>query len=341
MKSSAVVWQLEIFSSRSRIPTGDSNQLEDMKSLIDQESYIPHFSGHETFPLRQLWLKKAFDSREDGLVVPKSIFNEDHAIARFGVGKNMVASLRHWALACGVIVEKSEDKQFFHIDPLWASILDEDGFDAYCENTATTWLAHWRLCGVTKEKHRSTTWWWLFNKVLAASFTKEDLVAQILEYCEARSIRVAEATIKRDVETCVRCYAPKDDGTTEDSVESMLGEIGILREEARGTFSFNRGPNLSLPNGILDLAICEYWESIQAESTLSFDLIAHGPGSPGRVFKIDENSLAERLSRIGERTSGKIFWTDTAGVRQIQKSSGLDNQLDPAKYRELLGVAYA
>ena len=310
-----------------------------MKSLLNQDSYTPHFSGHETFPLRQLWLKKGFDAGFGTDLIPKSRFNDDAAIARFGVGKNMVASIRHWGLACGVFDERSEDKHNFHKDPMWRLILEPLGFDPYCEQSATTWLAHWRLCGIPSGKHRSTTWWWIFNNVLSPSFTREDLVAQLLDYCAARNIKVSEATIKRDVETCIRCYVSKDDATVEDNVESMFAELGIITEETRGTFAFRRGPKIGLPNGILDLAISEYWNFIQSESTLSFDLLAHGLGSPGRVFKLDENSLAERISSISERTNGKIFWSDTAGVKQLQKSD-INSPFDGKDYLRFIRSAY-
>lgn len=73
------------------------------------EGYRPQLSGHETFPLRYGWLKKAYDAVKlaeingDG----NSVFTAEDAIARFGVGKNMVASMRHWANAAGIIDEKS------------------------------------------------------------------------------------------------------------------------------------------------------------------------------------------------------------------------------------------
>lgn len=59
-----------------------------------------HFSGHETFPLRQMWLKKVYDRADSFGYIHKSTFTNEDAIAKFGVGKNMVASIRHWALAC-------------------------------------------------------------------------------------------------------------------------------------------------------------------------------------------------------------------------------------------------
>ncbi|WP_420455951.1 DUF4007 family protein [Rubrivirga sp.] len=62
-------------------------------------SLRPQFSGHETFALRAGWPKKAYDA---ALKDPE-IFGADAAIARFGVGKNMVRSIRHWARALGVL----------------------------------------------------------------------------------------------------------------------------------------------------------------------------------------------------------------------------------------------
>ena len=72
-----------------------------------QDGYRHQFSGHETFPLRYGWLKKAFDevhaTEEQG--ENKWVFLREDSIARFGVGKNMVASMRHWATATGMIEE--------------------------------------------------------------------------------------------------------------------------------------------------------------------------------------------------------------------------------------------
>ena len=61
----------------------------------------PSFSGHQSFPFRYPWLKKGID----GIASDPRIFGADDAMVRFGVGKNMVASMRHWGLALGVLQE--------------------------------------------------------------------------------------------------------------------------------------------------------------------------------------------------------------------------------------------
>jgi hypothetical protein len=79
----------------------------------------PQFSGHETFPLRQLWLRKAFDAvANTPSNEAKTVFTDEAAIARFGVGKNMVSSMRFWASACHVIGNRPADTMSPYKNPL-------------------------------------------------------------------------------------------------------------------------------------------------------------------------------------------------------------------------------
>ena len=80
---------------------------------LANEATKGHFTGHETFPLRYLWLYKAYEKiarplSEENL--RKNPFSDPDAIVNFGVGKNMVNSIRHWALACNII--EVQDKTF-------------------------------------------------------------------------------------------------------------------------------------------------------------------------------------------------------------------------------------
>ncbi|HEX8917305.1 MAG TPA: DUF4007 family protein [Chloroflexota bacterium] len=290
-------------------------------SAISQ-GYVSHFSGHETFPLRQMWLKKAFDCSRADWTVPKSAFSDESAIALFGVGKNMVASIKHWALACDVLREGPSDA--YSISPLARRIFSNGGLDPYSENPTTAWLVHWWLAG---KGNRATTWYWLFNHVTASTFSREDLETPLAEF--ARKLdpkhRLSSSTLSRDIETCLRSYAPSGvRGSPEDYAEPVLGELGLLLEERKGYFSFRRGPKSTLHDALFAYALIDYWDaSAPAISSLAFEAIAYGDGSPGRVFKLDEDSVAERLFVLEEITGGALSWTDTAGLRQvIRKEAG-------------------
>src|SRR6478672_4347453 len=143
-----------------------------MKKNTLSEGAAAHFSGHETFPLRQMWLKKVFDCGESNGLVLKSTFTDDNAISKFGVGKNMVAAIRHWALACNVITEEGAPSGAYKLTEAANAILHDDGLDPYSENPTTAWYAHWWLAG---KGHRATTWKWLFNHVTTPTFSREEL----------------------------------------------------------------------------------------------------------------------------------------------------------------------
>lgn len=63
--------------------------------------------------------------------------------------------------------------------------------------------------------------------------------------------------------------------------------------------------------------LLEFWAEYSQAATLSFEAIAHEPGSPGRVFLLDENDVADRLSALDELTNGGLRWSETAGLKQV------------------------
>jgi len=285
-----------------------------MGNVIFDVNYVPHFSGHETFPLRQMWLKKAYDAV---LLEHKGAFSNDDAIVTFGVGKNMVSSIRHWALACGVI----ESKNGGHIPTaLGDKFFDLNGLDPYCEQYGTSWLFHWHLCGSTKNGPRATTWYLAFNHIGEISFTSSQLQSSVEEYLKKKSPRVnlSSNTLTRDIDVFLRSYVAKKTSTLEDITEPMLAELGLIQVGASGLYEFRRGPKSTLPSNVFLYALLDFWENnAPNQNTLSFDSIAYDPGSPGRVFKLDADSLGERLVHIEKLTNGKYIWSDTAGQKSV------------------------
>jgi len=288
--------------------------------MTTQESDIAHFSGHETFPLRQMWLKKAVDRADRHWMVSKETFSDDSAIATFGVGRNMVSSIKHWALACEVMEDDPSRKNFV-INDVARRIYVDGGYDPYSEYPTTAWYAHWCLAG---RGRRSTTWRWLFNMLNAQTFTRDEIMPMLTKYAQSISAgkKLSQATLARDLETCLRGYAPRSaSSSVEEAAEPMLAELGLIQEERKGVYSFRRGPKSTLTNAFFAWALIDFWEGKHAvETSLTFESIAYGVGSPGRVFKLDEESTAERLFALSSLTDGKLKWSDTSGLRQIYRS---------------------
>ncbi len=296
-----------------------------LRGPLYQENYSPQLSGHETFPLRYGWLKKAIDAvratedQDDN----RSVFAGEDAIARFGVGKNMVASMRHWAKASGIIENVSGTKNVS--TALGKCLFDVDGLDPYMENPSTSWLVHWRLCC----RSDKTTWFWAFSHYPAATFKRETLVGALGKLAEERGwLRASTATIRRDVACFVRTYLAQfssGQASHEDALESPLTELGLIKPTGkRDAFRFVRGPKPSLGAGAFCYAVTDFWNhTFTNASVLSFEALAHEPGSPGRVFLLEENDLVDMLANLEDVSNGLYRWSETAGLKQLIRTRAL------------------
>ena len=308
-----------------------------------QEGYNPQFSGHETFPLRYGWLKKAFDRVADTENQPgnKAICWGDDAIARFGVGKNMVASMRHWAKAARVIEEPANNS--VRTSRLGSLLFGPKGLDPYMEHPATLWLIHWQLAA----RADKTTWFWAFNHYPAITFERDGLINKLNRLAKDRNWpRVANTTVKNDVACFIRTYVARQTSTKtghDDALESPLTELGLIRAIGKKDgFRFVRGPKSTLRDGIFTFALIDFWLRYAPNAaTLSFEVIAYAPGAPGRVFQFDENDVAERLAALDEVTGGALRWSETAGLKQVVRNIEVNEETALSWIRGDYGVPAA
>jgi hypothetical protein len=291
------------------------------------------FSGHETFPFRYPWLKKGFDAVDkDGLA-----FLRDDATTKLGVGKNMVRSIRHWCVAAGVVKENRDDGAgALQTSAVGQLLLADGGLDPYLEDPATLWLLHWQIAS---NGPRATTWWWTFSHFHEPEFTRESLSSALVRWTQTlNGKRVAASSVKRDVDCFLRTYVssrPRRGGILEDSLDCPLVELGIISQPSDSPlYQFRRGSQPSLPDGILLYATVSFWNAFGRSETLALHDLARQPGSPGRLFKIDESSLAYRLEAIEQVSDGALSYGETAGLRQLYRR----RQLEPL---EVLTGAYA
>ena len=286
------------------------------------EGYSPQFSGHETFPLRYGWLKKAFDRVAETEDQPdnRAACWDDDAIARFGVGKNMVASMRHWAKAAGVIEEPTLNS--VRTTEIGRLLFSPRGLDPYMEHPASLWLIHWRLAA----RAEKTTWFWAFNHYPAITFERDGLIKKLDRLAKDRNwSRVANTTIKNDVACFIRTYVarqPSGKAGHDDVLESPLTELGLIKAIGKKDgFRFVRGPKATLGDGVFTFALIDFWSRYAPNAaTLSFETIAHAPGAPGRVFQFDENDVADRLAALDDVTDGALLWSETAGLKQVVRN---------------------
>ena len=238
----------------------------------------------------------------------------------------MVASMKYWALTSGIIQEVEDGYEPTSIGEL---LMGERGVDPYLETLASLWLIHWNI---VSNANRATTWYWAFGCYSGLIFDQERMLAELLQLLKDQNWkRVAPTTLKRDVDCFIKTYAMgtrrSSPEVTEDSLESPLAELALIKPTGfRGSFQFQRGPKPSLPDGLFAYALGEFWPPAMSANTLSIEAITYEPGSPGRVFKLDEDAVIERLVRIGQASDGVFEWTDTAGLSQVLRTGKKPDQ---------------
>ena len=273
----------------------------------------------------------------------RGVFTDESAIAYFGVGRNMVTSMRHWALASNVFSIAGADDLSQHGGQLrptamGAMIFDEAG-DPYLERTSSLWLLHWHLTAVPG---RATTWYWAFNELNEPTFSRDLVRARLTRRCDElreggrlKHSRITESTLKSDVLCFIRSYATKADpgrAAQEDTLECPLTELGLVQPvDVGAAFQFRRGPKSTLPDEVFLYGLLRFWQGLYpTRREFSVEAVTHEPGSPGRVFLLDEETVAERLARMTDLTRGAVRWDESTGMRQVY-APGVA-MLDPLSY---------
>ena len=154
---------------------------------------------------------------------------------------------------------------------------------------------------------------------------EKTFISELIDWTEkSTQNRISENSVKRDVDCFFRTYVPSRLTKTnimEDTFDCPLVELNLISDSIDGnTYRFHRGPKPSLPIEIFAAALSEFWAARLTEhSALTFGDIAYSAKSPGRIFQLDEDTLAEYLDRLENLTDGAFRYDETAGVKQVYR----------------------
>lgn len=175
--------------------------------------------GHEKFPLREGWINKAL------MIIPKNpdIFLRKDATDMFGIGSNMVKSLRYWMKAFGLTVEnRSSGAELTDIGKIIAY------YDPYLENPFTLWIMH---SYIAKNKNEATTWYMFFNHCDADDLEKGEiesiLLREIKKYAAGQSF--SEKSLSNDVDVLLNMYSRnKEKSDPEEKNISPFSQLELI-----------------------------------------------------------------------------------------------------------------
>lgn len=276
------------------------------------------YSGHESFVCRYGWLRKLYDAVEKDPLIFRS---DEAAIAELGIGRNMVKAMLFWGDAFGITQGTASDgvkpTAFGH------QLLGPKGFDPYLEDMASLWLLHW----VLSTQANLGAWNTLFRDVRDVQFTRTRFTELVMRRARAAKNSIHAKTVEDHARILFQTYIPGKfgpDEVLEDSLGSPFQELGLLREVDRhqdeSIVAFDYGPKLGLTVEVFAHALSDYWVgTAPTGATLSLRDIAYGTGSPGTIFRLDEDSVVSYLKTLGKVTRLAFTFVDTPDVRMVNR----------------------
>lgn len=292
------------------------------------------FGGHETFPLRHGWLKKAVDFISQD---PQG-FSRDDAMISLGVGKNMVRAIKHWALACGILIESAVPDQPGRVYPtvssLGTALFSDEGWDPFLEDTATLWAVHW---GLVSNPMRALVWQQVFTSYEETEFDRSMLTRYLRARMQRLGVKVSDNVLEKEIDCLLKSYvvSPRDHGHEDDEAGCPLTELGLITVIGdAGRMRFNVGAKESLTAAVVGYSLIDYFQR-RAVTQKSFTVneCLYGAGSPGQAFKLDEASLLDYLDQLEAITDGAIKVAEVAGNAQVFLLESLNSL-------EVLGIHY-
>ena len=289
------------------------------------------FSGHQTFPLRIAWIPKASIEISKG---KDPLTKIDEGIVSLGLGKNMIESLRCWIQAFRIVERGEKNWKFTQIGEQIFS--QPDGLDPYLEDHSTSWLLHWLIC--TNTKAPFFAWEYFFNRWSFPEFSATPSIDVFRQEAEKTRKTVSDVTLLQHWQVFLHSYRPPRGKKAEDHLDSALSILGLIHKvgERRNLsgkiepiYSFNLGAAASISQQLFTFFIHDWWNRFfPEEETVPLSEIVAGAYSPGRVLKMQESEILERVEEVAS-SQPKVFQvTESANFRQLQrlkKSDGFDD----------------
>lgn len=256
--------------------------------------------GHEKFALREGWINKGL------LIVPNcsDAFVRKDAPDIFGIGSNMVKSLRYWMKAFGLTEEKpNTGVKLSKFGKLIAT------YDPYIEKNFTIWLLH---SFIAKNMEEATTWYMFFNRCDIVEFEKSQieniLLREITKHVNGQTF--SEKSLSNDVDVLLNMYSKKKDNfDPEDKNISPFTQLELVKY-VDGKYIKNHPDRKHFSEYIV---LYELAEMLVNRESISIEEAIYSEKGLAKIYNLTGVMANEILDKL-----------DAAGFIRVDRTAGLD-----------------
>lgn len=253
--------------------------------------------GHEKFALREGWINKAL------VLLPNKsdAFTSKDAPDLFGIGSNMVKSLRYWMKVFGLTNDNGSELS--ELGKLVAK------YDPYLEKSFTWWILHSNIATKIED---ATSWYMYFNRCDADELEKNQvesiLSREIMKYANGQSF--SEKSLSNDIDVLLNMYGKRrDNSDPEDKNISPFVDLHLVKH-LDGKY-VKTHPNFKLfPE---EIVLYEVARRLEGKDSISIDEIINGERGLAKIYHLTPVMANELLDRL-----------DTEGYIRVDRTAGLD-----------------
>lgn len=265
---------------------------------MEQEIIKFRLKGHESFYIREGWLRKGIKNIEQN----HRIFGDEFATDKLGVGSNMVKSIRYWLRACGLTKEQiakgtSGKREQVLTEDFGKSI---NLYDPYFEDIFTLWLIHYKI---SINAEICTTWYLFFNDFKVNEFNKNDLfeVIKISLNKFVKNKKYSENSLKDDCNCIIKTYCldKKEEKNPEENNICPLTELGLIEKiklQNGREFYIKKKPSVDKLDKLVILYII--LDNLKKSKSISIDKILNDDCNAGKTLNLDRNMLNIYLDEL-------------------------------------------
>ncbi|MCR5203361.1 MAG: DUF4007 family protein [Lachnospiraceae bacterium] len=260
--------------------------------------------GHEKFALRDGWISKALKLISANKNEKINIFNSDSAPDDFGIGNNMVKSLRYWMRALGLSEEKSGKS--VKLSSIGNTINEHD---PYFEDIFSVWVAH---ANIASNFNEATTWYLFFNKFDVIDFDKEILFNGLNRELSSYGVNYSINSLKSDIGVLLSMYSKdKETDDPEDKNQSPFSQLGLVKYKD-GEYIKERPDNRIINEWNV---LFELTKKYKKDDSVSINDLIEGEGSIAAIYQITPTYINELLDKLDSRKMIRV--NRTAGLDVI------------------------
>lgn len=244
-------------------------------------------------------------------------FTDIDAVAKLGVGKNMVAAIRFWLRAFGLT--KVDEPQ-----PVAKYIFDsENGHDPFAEDLNTLWLLHFLL--ISSEVASIYSLLFVDYQREKKEFSRSELQSYIKRKCsipEQKNV-YNDNTVRKDIGVLLKNYvAPKDLKAIEDFSSLLIALELIIDTGKQSTnneplYTFRISDSSDIASEIILFALIRLKGN---DRTVSFDVLQR----VSLIFGMSITTLIDVIRSLEYTFPNTLVFTDNSGIKNVQFLRDID-----------------